>query len=81
MTSFVGNFDGQTDLVTVNAGSNDLTLISGFEGSDPVTTTIASGGVDPMRPSRSAPAAASKTWWSATPAMACWRSSRGAPRG
>ena len=29
---FVGNFDGQTDLVTVNAGSNDLTLISGFDG-------------------------------------------------
>ncbi len=47
MPSFVGNFNGQTDLVTVNAGSNDLTLISGFEGPDPVTSTIASGGVDP----------------------------------
>ena len=47
VTSFVGNFNGQTDLVTVNAGSNDLTLISGFEGSDPVTSTIPSGGVDP----------------------------------
>ena len=46
-STFVGNFNGQTDLVTVNAGSNDLTLISGFEGSDPVTSTIASGGVDP----------------------------------
>jgi hypothetical protein len=45
--SFVGNFDSNTDLVTVNAGSNDLTLISGFEGSNPVTTTIASGGIDP----------------------------------
>ena len=45
--TFVGNFNGQTDLVTVNAGSNDLTLISGFEGSNPVTSTIASGGVDP----------------------------------
>ena len=44
---FVGNFNGQTDLVTVNAGSNDLTLISGFEGPNPVTSTIASGGVDP----------------------------------
>ena len=38
---------GTTDLVTVNAGSNNLTLISGFEGTSPVTTTIASGGVDP----------------------------------
>ena len=45
--TFVGNFNGQTDLVTVNAGSNDLTLISDFNGSDPVTSTIASGGVDP----------------------------------
>ena len=45
--SFVGNFNGQTDLVTVNAGSNDLTLISDFEGSNPVTSTISSGGVDP----------------------------------
>jgi len=47
VTSFVGNFNGQTDLLTVNAGSNDLTLISGFEGSNPTTSTIASGGVDP----------------------------------
>ena len=47
VTSFVGNFDGQTDLVTVNAGSNDLTVISGFEGPDAVFSTIASGGVDP----------------------------------
>ena len=45
--TFVGNFNGQTDLVTVNAGSNDLTLISGFEGPNPTTSTIASGGVDP----------------------------------
>src|SRR4029077_4281088 len=43
VTSFVGNFDGQTDLLTVNAGSNDLTLISGFEGANPTTSTIASG--------------------------------------
>ncbi len=46
-STFVGNFNGLTGLVTVNAGSNDLTLISGFEGSDPTTTTIASGGIDP----------------------------------
>ena len=44
---FVGNFDGRTDLVTVNAGSNDLTLISGFMGADSVTKTISSGGTDP----------------------------------
>ncbi len=48
VTSFVGNFAGQTDLVTVNAGSNNLTLISGFNGPAPVTTTIPSGGTDPM---------------------------------
>ncbi len=45
--TFVGNFNGQTDLVTVNAGSNDLTLIANFDGSNPTTSTIASGGVDP----------------------------------
>jgi hypothetical protein len=45
--TFVGDFTGQPDLVTVNARSNDLTLISGFESSNPITTTIASGGVDP----------------------------------
>ena len=47
VTSFVGNFNGQPDLVTVNADSNDLTVISGFEGSDPVVSTVSSGGVDP----------------------------------
>jgi hypothetical protein len=45
--TFVGNFNGQADLVTVNSGSNDLTLIPGFEGANPATSTIASGGVDP----------------------------------
>jgi hypothetical protein len=45
---FVGNFDGKPDLVTVNAGSNDLTLISNFTGSDPLTITIPSGGLDPV---------------------------------
>ncbi len=45
--TFVDNFTGQPSLVTVNAGSNDLTVISGFEGSSPITSTIASGGVDP----------------------------------
>ncbi len=47
VTSVVGNFNGQPGLLTVNAGSNDLTLISGFDGPAPTTTTIASGGVDP----------------------------------
>ena len=32
---FVGNFDGKPDLVTVNAGSNDLTLISDFRAPIP----------------------------------------------
>ena len=45
---FVGNFDGKPDILTVNSGSNDLTLISDFMGSHPVTTTISSGGLDPV---------------------------------
>ncbi len=45
--TFVTDFTGRPDLVTVNAGSNDLTLIADFETSDPITTTIASSGVDP----------------------------------
>ena len=75
---FVGNFNGQTDLVTVNAGSNDLTLISGFEGADSVdhARSLRAGSIR-TRPSRSRPAAASRTWSSATPATACWRCSRG----
>jgi hypothetical protein len=44
----VGNFDGKPDLVAVNAGSNSLTLISDFTGPDPVTTSISSGGLDPV---------------------------------
>jgi hypothetical protein len=45
---FTGNFDGKPDLVTVNAGSNDLTLISDFLRPDAVTETISSGGTDPV---------------------------------
>ncbi len=45
--SIVGNFDNTLDLLTVNAGSNDLTLVSDFNGPDPETTTISSGGLDP----------------------------------
>ena len=44
---FFGNFDGSPGLLTVNSGSNDLTLISGFLGADAVTKTIYSGGTDP----------------------------------
>ncbi len=45
--TFVVASGGQLDLVTVNAGSNDLTLISGFNGLNPTTTTLSSGGIDP----------------------------------
>ncbi len=45
---FVGPFDGKPDLVTVNRGSNDLTLISDFLGRSPVTQSIASGGLSPI---------------------------------
>ena len=45
--AFIGDFDGQTDLVTVNPRSNDVTTISDYGGRNPVTTTISSGGVDP----------------------------------
>ena len=44
---FEGSFDGKPDLVTVNAGSNDLTLISDFMSADYVTSTISSGGTEP----------------------------------
>jgi hypothetical protein len=45
--AFVGDFDGQPDLLTIDAGSNDLTLTSDFNGPNPVTSTMSSGGVDP----------------------------------
>ena len=48
VAGFVGNFNGRTDLLTVNAGSNDLTLISGFDGPDANISTISSGGLDPV---------------------------------
>jgi hypothetical protein len=46
--TFVGTFDGRPDLVTVNTGSNDLTLISDFPSADAATHTISSGGTDPF---------------------------------
>jgi hypothetical protein len=45
---FVGNFDGRRDLVSVNAGSNDLSLISAFDSQAFTTRTIPSGGVAPV---------------------------------
>ncbi len=44
---FLGDFGGTAEVVTLNAGSNDLTVISDFNGPDPLTSTISSGGVDP----------------------------------
>jgi FG-GAP-like repeat/FG-GAP repeat len=45
---FFGTFDGRPDLVSVNAGSNDLTLISNFATPDFTIHPIPSGGVDPV---------------------------------
>ena len=48
---FVGNFTGQPgqlDLVTVNAGSNDLTLVTNINGGDFAAQSIPSGGVQPV---------------------------------
>jgi hypothetical protein len=47
---FVGQFttgEGQS-LVTVNSGSNDLTVISGLESGSPIMQTVSSGGIDPI---------------------------------
>jgi hypothetical protein len=47
---FVGQFMGGSgqDLVTVNSGSNDVTLISGLGTASPAFQSISSGGVDPI---------------------------------
>jgi len=47
---FVGNFTGGSgqDLVTVNSGSDNVTLISGLGAGSPVIQSISSGGVDPI---------------------------------
>jgi len=46
---FVGQFMGGSgqDLVTVNSGSNDVTLISGLGSASPLMQSISSGGIDP----------------------------------
>ena len=45
----LGNFTAGSglDLVTVNSGSDNLTLISGLGTSSPVSQTLSSGGTDP----------------------------------
>jgi hypothetical protein len=45
---FIGNFDGKPDIVTVNAGSNDLSVISDYNAANPVIVTIPSGGLNPV---------------------------------
>src|SRR5262249_19002800 len=47
---FVGNFGGGSvqDLVTVNSGSNNVTLISGFGTTSPVIQSFSTGGIDPI---------------------------------
>ena len=46
---FLGNFvpGSGPDLVTINSGSNDVSLISGLGGPSQFTQTISSGGLDP----------------------------------
>ncbi len=46
---FVGRFDRRPglDLVTLNAGSNDLSFVSGVFGASPTTTSLGSGGLRP----------------------------------
>ncbi len=46
---FVGQFDRRpdTDLITINSGSNDLTFIGNVFGPQPTTQTISSGGYSP----------------------------------
>ena len=76
---FVGNFDGKPDLVTVNAGSNDLTLISDFTGSNPVTTTISSGGLDPVAAFAFSSGSGFDDLVVANNGDGTWRCSRGVP--
>ncbi len=48
---FVGDFTnvpGQLDLVTLDAGSNDLTVVYGINGGQVVTRRISSGGITPI---------------------------------
>ena len=42
------NRPGQVDLVTINAGSNDLSLIADISGGNVIAQSIPSGGVNPV---------------------------------
>ena len=57
---FFGNFNGSPGLLTVNSGSNDLTLITDFTGSS-LSRTFDSGGLDPVAAKCFPPAVASMT--------------------
>ncbi len=48
--AFVGNFDGApgADLVTLNAGSNDLTVYSNFGDNHTQSQSVGTGGTDPL---------------------------------
>ena len=56
---FFGNFDGRPGLLTVNSGSNDLTLITDFTGSSPPRGPSAQGDWTRWRRSCFTPATAS----------------------
>ena len=58
---FVGNFDGKPGLLTVNSGSNDLTLISDFTGSSAPRGPSPQGASTRWRRSSFTPATASTT--------------------
>ena len=42
------DIDGNPSLVSVNSGSNTLSLITGLGGAEPHVSTISSGGLDPV---------------------------------
>jgi large repetitive protein len=50
LQAFVGNFDARPglDMVSVNAGSNNLTFFSGFLSASAVRVSLPSGGVNPV---------------------------------
>ena len=48
VTSFVGDFNGLSDLVTVDAGSNSVTLYTDWSAQNSAASTISSGGDDPV---------------------------------
>ena len=78
---FVANFDGKPDLVTVNAGSNDLTLISDFMDADRTSRSPSpQAGPRPGGGLQLPFGAGSTTWSWPTTATARWRCWKEAPR-